>query len=103
LHGPRYLVKAIPEPQRARHGRGKPGAPHDEKWNPFADHLIFLNTMQGTRGAGAAGRDEADVRAESTCASAGHAGAKPRHRSAGSGKGANAGGRTEPGPQQVLG
>src|SRR5258708_3504984 len=75
----------------------------NEKWNSFADPLIFPNTMQHTRGASTTGGDEAYVSAESTCASAGHDRAKPGHLRAASGKGAHAGGRTESGPHLASG
>ena len=59
--------------------------------------------MQRTRGASAAGGNEADVPAESTCASAGHARAESGHRSAGSPKGAYADGHAESGQHPARG
>jgi hypothetical protein len=77
------------------------------KWGRKRRHfhvlLIFGNIIRHERGTNSAGRDEADVPAESTCASAGHARAKSGHRSGGSAKGANASERAKSGPHLARG
>ncbi len=65
--------------------------------------IISPNIRQHTCGGSAAVGDEVGVPTESACVSAGHPGAKSGHRSPASAKGAHAGGRTQSGPQQVVG